>query len=339
MELVNDPNRTINEFSRDSAPIEFLLKHYQSDPVGCLNEVLKSNCIPFERLFFDVISYGWNSFTIPLPSKPVDKFESIIWICQRVRVIVACLFYQPFYSEKEMNIRISIIRLYMRFAKLYIEYPGAMSSNEYHKRELQELYTHVKAWRFSINYLPIIAPNGKIDYLQFFSFFNRYIRSDGSTLSEYREMDIEYYFVFATLLNQMCEKKDLDIFKIDHPELPFLVGLIIDGTSNFGKNILPRNYRSVYFQYLKDSFEKKTKFKSLASTLNFERYLVELAKKELGLEASFPYSNSLLIESLERIPHVCQSKGYHNILWQLKGYTFIKQFLASSGFHKLIKKL
>jgi hypothetical protein len=338
--MVNDPKRTITNFSRVSPPIEFILDCYMSDPEGCLKIVLNLKCIPIERLFFSVILSEFIRFDVPLPSNPINTFENIFMICDRIRIIVACLFYQPFYSEEEMNRRFVIIRLYIRFAKKYIEYPDVSSSLENYGGKIQILSLHIKAWRFAINYLPIISPNGKIDYLQFFSFFHKHIRSCSSSFPEYNEKYAEYYFLFATLLNQMCEKKDLDLFIVDHPDLPFLVGLLIENISNFGRNLLAKNFYSItYYQYLNRFFRRDTKFESLASTLRHEKDMIASAKKELGLDESLPYSNPLLIDSLERVPLVCQSKGYHNILWQLKAYTLIKQFLIASGYHKLIQKL
>jgi hypothetical protein len=62
-----------------------------------------------------------------------------------------------------------------------------------------------------------------------------------------------------------------------------------------------------------------------------------MAKKELGLDVRKSYPISLLLDSLERIPLLCQSEEYHNILWQLKGFALIREFLGKPRYSKFIK--
>jgi hypothetical protein len=238
-----------------------------------------------------------------------------------------------------MNSRFSIIRLYIQISKRYVEYPGAMSSSEYNKTRLKEFSSRINSWQFVFKFLPKIAPNGKIDYLQFFYIFNRYMRSHRRSFPEYTEEDQNYCFLFATLLNHMCRQKDLKLFDIIHPELPFLLGLIFDNISIYGVCI-PMIFRPFkFYGYLKKHFGQETKFDCLAKELRFEKNLMNFAKIELGLEEGCSISTSLLIDSLEKVPPLSQSKNYHNILWQLKGYTLIKEFLEASRFRKLIKNL
>jgi hypothetical protein len=339
LDLVQDPKRTITDFTRESIPINFIIKYYRDNPAKSLKWVLNSNCIPFENLFFTAISSGVLWFDIPLASNPTNTFESIIWTCERIRVIVARLFYKPYYSEEEMNRRFSIIKLYIQIAKRYVEYPGALSTSEYNKKRLQELSSRINSWRFVVKFLPIIAPNGKIDYLQFFSIFNRYMRSHRRTFPEYTEEDQNYYFLFATLLNHMCVQKDFKLFEIPYPEVPSLVALMVDNISKYGNCLLSGNFcPQTYYGYLKKYFGREKKFDSLATALKCKKYLVEFAKKELGLGKNCSYSTSLLVDTLERVPPLCQVEDIHNIIWQLKGYTLIKEFLEASRYRKLIKE-
>jgi hypothetical protein len=339
--FIQDPNREIINFSRSGNLVKFLIRHYDIEPLSFLSKLLKSNCIPFELFCFSIIAWPVPSYQIRLNLNQRDIFANFILICIEISKIVSALFYKPHSSEEEMAKRFSIIKLYIKFAKRYIEYPGAESCPEYIKEHLRELESYVKNWKFAIRILPKILPNGTaICNEQFFAIFH-WIMSR-STFPKYEEFDLDYsnqQFLFSIIIRHMILKKDIDLFKFVHPELPFLVGFMLNYTNYHGEDILSSEYRySYYHGCLERFFEPNRKLQSLIKTLKGEEYMVKLAKKELGLDTSQSYSTFLLIDSLERIPLLCQSKNHHNIVWQLKGYTLIREFLETSKFNKSIRK-
>jgi hypothetical protein len=140
----------------------------------------------------------------------------------------------------------------------------------------------------------------------------------------------------------MVRERGLEIFNIVHPDLPFLVGLILSFLADkrdLGSDILSMFYsHNNIYRNLNTYFGPKTRVNSLIYVLRRKRTIVKRAKKELGLDPKHPYSNTLLIDSLERIPIVCQSNQHHNLLWQLKAVVLICEFLGLDNLESLQRK-
>jgi hypothetical protein len=342
IKLIQDSNRKMIWFSISSDLVQFIINNYKFNPVGCLNKVLKSNCIRFQHFFLSVMAAPSKYYEIPLRVKRVEISSYFIRICYKINVIIPALFSKIFCSKGEVNDTISIIKIYIKIAKRYTEYPGiAASFSEYAKGILQELSSNVEAWKFAIRILPTLSPNGiAIDYEKFFDIFYWILRPNRSTFPKYNEYDLDYsnhQFLFGIVMHRMTVIKDLDLFKFVHPELPFLVGFMLRYTKFGGvENNISSGYHYAYYrQCLEDFFGPKCKFQSLIETLEREEFLVAMAIEELGLDDERSYPTSLLLDSLERIPLLCQSGNYHNILWQLKGFALIREFLETK---KLINK-
>jgi hypothetical protein len=342
LEFIQDPNRTIICFLRSGSLIKFLIQHYENEPLSFLSKLFKSKCILFELFFFTIITSSHSRYEIPLNLNNNDVFEWIISICININTIVPDLFSKPNGSVEEMTKRFSVIKFYIKFAKRYIEYPGVESCSEYKKEKLRQLSSNIQAWKFAIRNLPRISPNGKtIDYGKFFDTFYWILRPNRNIFPKQNECDLDYsnhQFLFCSLIRRMRIVKDFELFNVDNPDLPFLVGYILKYINVDGFNILSSSYEHGNFynhQYLKTNFGQECKFQSLIKTLKDEQFPVILAKEELGIDICRAYPTSLLIDSLERIPLLCQSSNHHNILWQLKGFTLIRKFLISLRHHNI----
>jgi hypothetical protein len=330
LNFIEDPNRSTTYFFRKEYPAKFLFENYEDDPWTCLNWLLTLDNIVFEKFFFNIISESKHFYYLPLPISPFDLSDYIVFIIGKIKKMVSDILFKPCYSEEEMAKKFSIVEIFIKLSQKYAGYPGAASSSDYNMGKLQEFPQYLQSWRFVIKNLPRIAPMGHIDYLQFFSAFNWLISP--AHFPVYKRSDYDYYFLFATLINHLNAKMDFDLFKVAHPELPFLVGLMLKNTEYI-------DYFHFYFyQRLKDFFGPKDRYHSLASVLEDQKGIIKAAKETLGFDAEHPCSLSFLIDSLERVPFACQDIDHHSMLWKLTGIALIEDFLKTSGFRKLSKE-
>jgi hypothetical protein len=320
LDFLKSPDRREKRFEKYQYPVRILFECYEADKETCLNEVYKLNFIPLEELFFSFLTGFFYTYSIPLNLNTDYLHQSIVWSSDRMKVVVWNLFIKPFVTEEEMIKRFSIIKLYIKFAKRYVGYTELWSN----KTTMNELASQIEDWEFSIRVFPLISPNGKIDYSQFFSTFNWIMRPKNKNLTTFVKSQKNNFFLFAIILNQMVALKDPDLFKFEYPELPFLLALLLKRVSNFGNNIFPSYFQLAdYSTYLRQFFGYSTRKKLLDLALENKNKLLKLAEEEIGLDPDFPNSLSLLIDSFERVPFVCQSENHHNLLWQLKGISFI----------------
>jgi hypothetical protein len=257
-EFIQDPKRTITTFFKTDNLIKFLISHYHIEPVSILNKIFKSNCIPFERIFFSIIRTTYFKCEIPLHLNQRDIFKDIVSSSKKIKKIVPNLLFKPFDSEEEMERRFSIIKFYIKFAKRYIEYSGVESCSDSQKRILLGLLSDVKAWEFAVRFLPMISPHGMaINYKKLFDMFYWILRPNRTTFPKYNEYDLDYsnlQFLFVNVILIMILKKDIDFFKFDHPELPFLVGFMLRYTKFAGNHMFPSGYSHSYYRQLLENF-------------------------------------------------------------------------------------
>jgi hypothetical protein len=122
--ILKDPKRITCQFSRDIDPLKFLVKYCEDDLFRCLDEVSKFENIPFERLFFHVISYKTSSYHIPLNYDSLRLGRAIGWIGYDIRNLVPRIFFKPYNSEEELAKMISTIRVLIKISNRYIAHPN-----------------------------------------------------------------------------------------------------------------------------------------------------------------------------------------------------------------------
>ena len=67
-------------------------------------------------------------------------------------------------------------------------------------------------------------PNGTIDYTQFLILFSRL---EKISLKEYDENHSKYYYLFATYVRNIDERRDFKLYECKHPDLPLLISIIL----------------------------------------------------------------------------------------------------------------
>jgi hypothetical protein len=229
--------------------------------------------------------------------------------CDGIKTIVQNLFAEPYKTENEIAKKFSIIKILIKFAERY-----------------SQLDDDVKAWKFTMIHLPTVFLNETFDYLRFFSiYYGTFMKPRGS-FPEYKESDSPYFFLLAIVITHIIRTKDSNLFKVDHPELPYFAGLVIYNTDFFG---FPKHYyHPCYYNYLEDHFSPETKIKFLNNFLTKREQTMNLVKKGLGIEINDPIAISDLLEKLKATPNKPQIENYNDLLWILSGVACIKEFLG-----------
>jgi hypothetical protein len=306
--------------------VKFLINYYKADPLKCLNEAFGLVHLPFEEMLFTFTLSDHGAFYMPFSYSSIENFLSLNRNCEFINEMVPKLFLNSCKSKREMNKSFQIVRKLIKFINRYQKmllngWPGEVD-------RVNQLSSDIDSWNFLMSYLSSYPPYKRIDYFQFFSTFHGIFSFE--TFDFYVLTKKRYYLPFAIFLQRIIETKDIQLFDVTHRKLPLLVGILLNMIDRFGKSIFKDHTYSNYSSLLHNFFGK-AKFRSLAKVIKGKKIIVHLAKKALGLDHKYPISLSLLIDSLERIPLVCQSGDHHNIFWQLKGVALIKEFLCANS--------
>ena len=192
---------------------------------------------------------------------------------------------------------------------------------------MRKLINDIETCEFGMIFILPISSDWVLDYNLFFSTFNWLIRAESTSFPEYIAPDPKFYLPFAVCLVHMIRKKDNSLYESTHPNLPFLVGLILSKIDIVGVRLFTIYYPNGYVGILRKFFNPAKKFKSLVHVLNTKKDQFITLAKELGISFSKISSFSQLMDLLPNSFLEQQNEKNHNILWQLKGLVLLEEFL------------
>ena len=294
--------------------INFLKDYYVADPISCLEEVYEMNNVHFEAMFFEILTVKYIQYYIRFPRS--NKIYTAVTSLKLIEVMIRKILFKPFCSSDDMEKKFSIIRLLIKFLKRYLNtylHPQSYA-------DCDDTLELIKAWEHVMTFFPSISSNGIIDYDYFFTIFHS-LRT-----TKYTKMDIQDSVLLETVIHHLIVLKDIKLFDISHPYLPFLACLILGKVDDMGN--LRFNHKgyhpSSFANHVKSLFEDKTKFSSFTDILISTWKIVVAAKKKLGTNTR---SRSYLAQCLEVALQKPLDEENLNIMWQLNGLAVIEKFL------------
>jgi hypothetical protein len=331
---LQDPKRRVENFSRNDTLVKFLIDQFAADPVGSLHEVFPLDYIPFEALFFRFIGYHLDYFYMPRDFKPYDCYVEAVRICNNIKVLIPRLFFKYSTSTEGIARNFLIIKKLIKFVERNQKRIISLLPDK--GEVVDQLSKDIKSWIFVQDFFSSNGPIKSINYFQFFSTFHEVFTFKSDNIHKLNKK--KNFLLSAVYFYRMIVTKDNKLYETSHPNLPYLVGVILKMVDIFGNVIYDNNFTFLYKHYLSKFLNPVTKFNFFAKVLRKKEIVITDAKEILGLNPEQRYSLSLLVFSLERVPILCQSEYYHNILWQLKGMALIEEFLKTLKFRGLLKQ-
>jgi hypothetical protein len=205
------------------------------------------------------------------------------------------------------------------------------------KQYSEVLFEEVKNWEFELRFTSSISssPDCPIDYNHLFSILNWcYRAAESSSPSGYS--DSKLYLIPLNYINRIIKEKDFAIFEIPHPDLPFLVGLLLSSINNYEQNILPPvPFHFDFYKCAKVTFGDQTKFKLLIQVISLkENYLRSISIEVIKLNPKILTISSIShLSDLFQSSHTASQKEINpKSLWQLRGLVLLEEFLMNSRY-------
>jgi hypothetical protein len=305
----------------------FSTKYYQTNPVSCLEELYSMKDCGLDTLFFFNRSNG-GCLTI-FPRVHIPNYLESKQVCKNIKWMVINLFLEPFRSTSGMEKTFSVINQLIRFIERHAKYIMPISS---FSPDLMNELDHVEAWKFVMKSYSSYWPNGTIDFLHhIFPILNFLIKP---VIRNKDHIGYMNYLLLITCLNHIIKEKDFRIFEFNHPELPFLIGFMLDhiyssGNSMFGNS--ESGSSLIYHQKLQKYFGSAEKISNLNKIMDKRIGKIIQSNSPIKYEnyRSFP---KVLEKLRKRLPESL-NRQQRNLLWQMECVYYIERFLKKSTCH------
>jgi hypothetical protein len=315
------------KFERYSYYVLCIIKFFNKHPLDCLNKALaydfKIGNMYFAYLFFKIISDQKEEYY----SLCLDRssFEIALYIRQNISFTIQNILFEPFDSLEELQNNILVVGKLIEFLKRY----SIFSPEKNYEYESGLVSKQIADWENLMSYLLEKSPHGDIDY----NFLVSFVRlSNGITDLVFPPEDDKFKtncLIFASYLNQLIRRKDFNIFKFDHPNLVFLLAIILEITDERGRNNTGLEYQSLtYYHILKYFFEVGINPFRLLESIQKKKGIVLRKSIEMvgGETVGGPFWISNLTIRFEEYFNEQQSDENKNLLFRLKCFAIMERY-------------
>jgi hypothetical protein len=305
----------------------FLIDYYNTSPLSCLEHVYSMRSFAFDKLFFDIICHQYTSYFLYLPKDHSGNFMDVVVMCDRIKTMIRNLLNKPCNSKAKMEKNFSTIEALIKFIKRYLVKEYMINSGSTHK-----LSHCVKTWEMVMRTLTSISYDGTVDYNHFFLILRQVKEMKDIKFHEYEERNSYNYVLFATYIAHVVNKRDFTIFQFDHPDLPLLLGFILDNVNDNGRCCFPNFDPELFYFDIKSFFCFQDRRPVLSYVLNEKMQLVCSVKRKLNIKNRHSDSISHLLRHFRsKLPESLNEEQL-NLLWQMEGLAVIQRFLKNHNF-------
>jgi hypothetical protein len=308
---------------------DFIASFYKKYPLKSLEEAYSMRDYAFDEIFFDSICNQYRFYSREIP-KPDRRFEKASITIENIQTIVHNNLFEPFTSINDIEEKISIFGMLIRFIERYLNLSDAKQFTGINHKEL---FNRVCEWKFIMESLSSCYSNGKFDYNYFSSSFHWIIGKENFVLPYYNQNNNRYYLLITAYVNHIIKLKEIEFYEMTHPDFPFLVSFILSHIDEYGNSIFRKydpiiGYGNLYRFFASESMSKEQP----SAILKAKSKIVAMARNRLWPKNPKSESISGLIDLWKKFIPEPRSEKNHNIWWQLNGLAILEDSLKTSKF-------
>jgi hypothetical protein len=322
--LRQDTSWAVITFASSLSYVQFVIEYYRAEPEKCLREAFKINDRHFAELFFDILSSQKNEEYYM--ARNSDPIVCSIDIRCNIESLVRNVLFEPYDSLKELQEKIVVINLLIEFFKRYLDpsyYVPAFKSIS-----LQQDSKEIERWEQAIDFLLHNSQQGEIDYNFLVSFVPWPNGSNDLEFPSQPEDKFDRYsLIFFSYIHYIIRGKDHRVFDFNHPDLVFLMALILDNIDDLGNCLFPCDDEWQSYCKLKEFFvREKNPFVLLKEIVIRKKEIYTVAKAKLAIIGA-PHCIFCLYDFFEKSFGKDPNDENRNILFQLKCLSHLEVYL------------